>query len=234
MLGIEVLHLSLLKVGVALDLVDRRHHRGALEKRGEVLDHEVADPNRADLAVSEQRLQSTVGLQGLVERRRQRLVQDQEVDLLDGELAGALLEAVQRLVVSVVADPDLGLQEELRAVQVGAVHRLADLALVAVGRRRVDVPVPRASAARTASRVSSGGVWKTPRPSAGISTPLLRVIVSMSGPSLDVGGKAGIRASPRSPGSRVLSECRKARQASAYRRFGSTACSQRTILERAN
>src|SRR5947209_13880384 len=30
------------------------------------------------------------------------------------------------------------------------------------------------SAARTASRVSSGGVWKTPKPSAGISTPLLR------------------------------------------------------------
>src|SRR6266511_5578917 len=38
---------------------------------------------------------------------------------------------------------------------------------------------PASSAARTASRVSSGGVWKTPRPSAGISTPLLRVMVSM-------------------------------------------------------
>jgi hypothetical protein len=34
-------------------------------------------------------------------------VQDQEVDLVDAELAGALLEAVQRLVVSVVADPDV-------------------------------------------------------------------------------------------------------------------------------
>src|SRR4051812_1770515 len=31
---------------------------------------------------------------------------------------------------------------------------------------------PAPSAARTASRVSSGGVWKTPRPSAGMSTPL--------------------------------------------------------------
>src|SRR5271166_5203939 len=38
---------------------------------------------------------------------------------------------------------------------------------------------PASSAARTASRVSSGGVWKTPRPSAGISRPLLRVTVSM-------------------------------------------------------
>jgi hypothetical protein len=48
---------------------------------------------------------------------------------------------MQRLVVSVIADPDLGLQEDLRPVHVGAVDRLADLALVAVSRRGVDVPV---------------------------------------------------------------------------------------------
>jgi hypothetical protein len=46
-----------------VDLVDRRHHRGAVEERRQVLDHEVADPDRADLAVGEQRLQRTVGLQ---------------------------------------------------------------------------------------------------------------------------------------------------------------------------
>ena len=90
MLGAEVLHVSLREVGVDLDLVDRRHDRRAVEQRREVLDHEVADPDRADLAVSEQRLQGPVGLQGPVERRRQRLVQDQQVDLVDAELAGAL------------------------------------------------------------------------------------------------------------------------------------------------
>jgi hypothetical protein len=36
-------------------------------------------------------------------------VQDQQVDLVDSELAGAFVEAVQGLVVAVVADPDLGL-----------------------------------------------------------------------------------------------------------------------------
>lgn len=101
MLGAEVLHFALREVRVALDLVDRRHHRCAFEEPREVLGDEVADPDRADLALSEQRLQGTVGIEGPVERRRQRL----------------------------------------------------------------------------------GGVWKTPSPSAGISTPLLRVSVSMSGPS---------------------------------------------------
>ena len=62
-----------------------------------------------DFAVSEQRLQRPVGLQGRLERRRQRLMQDQQVDPVDAELAGALLETVHRLVISVVADPDLGL-----------------------------------------------------------------------------------------------------------------------------
>ena len=39
-----------------LDLIDRRNDRATSEKPPEVLDHEVADPDRADLAVSEQRL----------------------------------------------------------------------------------------------------------------------------------------------------------------------------------
>ena len=48
--------------------------------------------------------------QQLLEVDRQWLVQDQQVDLVDAELGGALVEAVQRLVVAVVADPDPGAQ----------------------------------------------------------------------------------------------------------------------------
>jgi hypothetical protein len=61
-----------------------------------VLDHEIAHPDGAHLAVGEQRLQGAVGLERPVERRRQRLVQNQQVDLVDAELAGALVERVQR------------------------------------------------------------------------------------------------------------------------------------------
>ena len=66
-------------------------------------------------------------------------MEDQQVDLVDAELGGALLEAVQGLVVAVVADPDLGLDEDLERVDPGATNGFADLALVAVRGRGVDV-----------------------------------------------------------------------------------------------
>jgi len=59
-------------------------------------------------------------------------VQDQQVDLVDAQLAGALVMRVQRLVVAVVADPDLRLDEDLRPVEAGPSQRLTDLPLVAV------------------------------------------------------------------------------------------------------
>jgi hypothetical protein len=66
-------------------------------------------PIAPDLAVAQQRLQRLVGADGEVELPRQRLVENQQVDLVDAKLAGALVEGVQGLVVPVVGDPDLGL-----------------------------------------------------------------------------------------------------------------------------
>src|SRR4029453_1201838 len=69
------------------------------------------------------------------------LVQDQQVEGVDAELAGALVEGVQGLVVAVVADPDLRLDEDLVTGEVRPVDRLADLALVQVRGSGVDVAV---------------------------------------------------------------------------------------------
>jgi len=109
------------------------------------------------------------------------LVQDQQVELLDAELPDGLFERVQGLIKPVVGDPDLGLDEDLVAGEPTATDGLADLALVAISRSCVDVSVAGGSAASTADRVSSGGVWNTPRPSAGSSTPLFSVSVETSG-----------------------------------------------------
>jgi hypothetical protein len=59
-------------------------------------------------------------------------MQDQQVELVDAKLAGALVEGVQRGVVAVVADPDLRLDEDVIAGDARAADALADFALVAV------------------------------------------------------------------------------------------------------
>jgi hypothetical protein len=106
-----------------------------------VLGHEVGDADRPDLAVGQEPFEGLVGAGRAVEGRRQRLVQDEQVELVGAELGGALVEGVQGLVVAVVADPDLGLDEDVRPADAGAADGLADLALVAVGGGGVDVPV---------------------------------------------------------------------------------------------
>jgi hypothetical protein len=56
------------EIGMDLDLVDRRHDCGAVEQLRQVVDHEVADADRADFAVGQESLQGAVGLQCPVER----------------------------------------------------------------------------------------------------------------------------------------------------------------------
>ena len=140
-LRVCLLDVRLSEVGVQLDLVHRRHHRDVRQQPVEMASHEVADPDGADLAVGQQCLQRLVGGEGLVEAVGCGLVQDQQVQLLDTELADGLVEGMQGLVVSVVAHPDLGLDEHLGAVDARAADAFADFALIAVGRSGVDMPV---------------------------------------------------------------------------------------------
>jgi hypothetical protein len=178
-LGAECLDRPLLEVGMQLDLVDRRNDAGRVQEPGEVVDHEVADPDRPDLAVAQQALERTVGIEGLVEGRRERLVQDEQVDLVHSELAGTLLETVQGLVETVVADPDLRFDEDLVPGDARGLNRLPTSRSLPYDAAVSMCRYPTSSADATAARVSSGGVWKTPSPRAGIVTPLFRVRLFM-------------------------------------------------------
>src|SRR4051812_49866195 len=82
-----------------------------------MIGHEVADAYGVNLAVGKQLLQRLVGLHSAVESARKRLVQDQQVDLVDAELGRALVEGVERGVVAVIADPDLCFDEDLAAIK---------------------------------------------------------------------------------------------------------------------
>ena len=134
--------LDLREVRVQLDLVDGGNDVRLRQQRLEVFGQEVADADRPHLAVGEQRLERLVGRDRVVSNavgsgwcRISRSI------CSTPSLRGALLERVERLVVAVVADPDLRLDEDVAAVEAGAADRLADLALVAVGGGRVDVAV---------------------------------------------------------------------------------------------
>ena len=116
----------LAEVGVDLDLVDGRDDAALLQESFEVVRHEVADADGADLAVRQQLLQCLVCRDGEFELVRQGLVEDEQVELIEAELAGALVERVQGCVVAVVADPHLGLDEDLVPVQAGTADRLTD------------------------------------------------------------------------------------------------------------
>lgn len=102
-----------------LDLVDGGDDLGLLAQSRDVMRQEAAHADRPDAAVREEGLEGAVGLDRALEVLRHRLVQDQHVDPIDAELRGTLLEGVQRLVVAVVADPHLGLEHHVVAVEAG-------------------------------------------------------------------------------------------------------------------
>ena len=143
---------GLREVRVQLDLVDRRHDVGAVDQPAEMLRAEVRDADRSRAAVGEERLGGLVGADRVVEVRRHRLMQQIQVDVVDAQPAQARLEADLRGVVAVVADPQLGADEDLVAGNAGAADALADLALVVVGGGGVDQPV-----AVTQRRLDRGG-----------------------------------------------------------------------------
>ena len=141
MFGVGCLDGRLGEVGVQLDLVHRRDDVGRRQQLLQVVRHEVADTDRPHPPVGQQGLQRLVRGDGLVEAVGGGLMQDEQVQVVDAELADRLLPGVQRLVVPVVADPDLGLDEHVGTVEARVADALADLPLVAVRRGGVDVPV---------------------------------------------------------------------------------------------
>jgi hypothetical protein len=102
---------------------------------------EVRDTDRTGAPFRQHLLGRLVRGHGPVEVARHRVVQQEEVDVVEAESPQATLEAAQRWLVAVVADPQLRRHEHLAALDSGAADALADLALVHVGGRGVDQPV---------------------------------------------------------------------------------------------
>ena len=104
---------------------------------------------------------------------------DQEqVDVVEAELGQRPVEGPAGIVGPVVTVVELAGDEHVGSVKAGGADRLAHAPLVAVHLGGVDVAVADLQrAARPPARCPAGGIWKTPKPSWGISCPSLSVIV---------------------------------------------------------
>ena len=102
---------------------------------------EVRDTDRARAAVDKGVLDRLVCGDRLLKLPRDRLVQEEEVDVVESEATQAAVEADESLVMAVVADPELRRDEHLAALDPGTVDRLADFTFVPVGGSGVDQAV---------------------------------------------------------------------------------------------
>ena len=130
------------EVGVHLDLVDGGHDAGLGDDPVQVLGLEVRDPDRAGPTVLDELGEGPPGRDVVaVVQRRQRPVDQEQVDLLEPQLGQRLVERAPGVVGPVVAVVELAGDPELLAGDVSGLERLADLLLVPVHLRGVDVPV---------------------------------------------------------------------------------------------
>ena len=91
-----------------LDLVDRWNDIDLVEEVLEVLLHEIRDADRPRAARRLLLLDRLICGDGAVELTRNGVVEQEQIDVVNSEPAQAAIEANERLVVAVVADPELG------------------------------------------------------------------------------------------------------------------------------
>ena len=167
------------EVGVHLDLVHRRHHAGLLDDPVEVGGLEVGDADRGGAPVLDELREGPPGRHEVaVVQRRQRPVDEEQVDPVQAELGQRLVEGATRVVGPVEAVVELAGDVELVAGRCRRTRspRRRPPRSGTSPRCRCAGSRPRTPWSRS-SAVCSGGTWKTPKPSCGMVVWLFRVIV---------------------------------------------------------
>ncbi len=120
--------LDLLVDRIGLDLID---HRGDLVESnhvGQTVRIEIAHANCADHTVLVELFERAPCAVGIGER----LVQQHEVEIVSAELLQGHVDGLQRILIAVVADPDLGGEEQFLAIDAGILDALTDFGLIEI------------------------------------------------------------------------------------------------------
>jgi hypothetical protein len=120
-----------------LDLIHGRNDAGGVDELGQHGLGEVRHPDRADEPTIA-RVDHAPPRVDVPADARVRPVDQLQVEVVEPEHAEGALDAVDRLLATVVAPRDLRCHEQIGAVDAAATHRFADLALVLVVDRRVE------------------------------------------------------------------------------------------------
>src|SRR5215216_6742396 len=130
------------EVGVYLDLVHRRYCVGLRGQPLQVVDLEVRHANRAGTAVIVKLFECLPGGDEVaVVERRQRPVDQKQIHVVEAEIGERRVESLAGVVGLVQSVVELARDEDVAAVDARGANPLADLSLVAVHLRGVDVPV---------------------------------------------------------------------------------------------
>ena len=122
-----------------LDLVDCWDDRRCRAQFLDVGLREVADADCANRAVCQKLFQSSIRLDHRLELIMQWPVQQIEVDGIEPELAqGAVARIAHRIFVTIFADPELGRDEQIGALNAAFGDRLADFPLIAIDGSCID------------------------------------------------------------------------------------------------
>ena len=183
--GAGLQHLGLVEVGMVFDLIAHQRRRAGRNRlfdqgHGEVRDADV--PGHAELPDMRQRAQRFL-------KRHLRIwpVQQQQIDFGKPQLGQALLGGTLEVVRREMGGPDLGRHEYLVASDPRGAQTLADLALVLIDLRGVDVAIAEPSACSTRRAQVRPRSSQVPNPIAGILAPLastncMRQILEQIGP----------------------------------------------------
>ena len=105
------------------------------------------------------------------------LVDQVQVEVVEAQTPQRGVERLLGVLLAGVLYPQLGGDEQLPVGDAAGGDGAADGFLVAVGGSGVEVAVAGGQGACDGLLGLFGGIWKTPKPRIGISTPLLRVTV---------------------------------------------------------
>lgn len=158
-------------IGVDLDLINLRDFSAEGGDVREAILVEVRDADGSGFPFFLQVDQSVISAVVV----RERLMEEHKVEIICLQLIQAVFDGLLCVFVAVMFAPDFSCDKDFLSLDAGLLQRFSDFFCVEVALSGIDLAEPFCKASKTACFIFSFGIWNTPKPVAGILTPLFNV-----------------------------------------------------------